>query len=365
MAALTYSLSDYDYYLPLGQIAQQPVKNREQSRLLVFDAAHNTLQHRSFTDIIEYLAPGDMLVLNNTRVFPARLHGRKKTGGKVEVFLLEYPQTTSSSTDVWQEAEAPALLKSAKRGQEGYGIFFSDSFEVRVDQYLDDGKAKVTIRFCKRNYENLEDALAVHGQVPLPPYIKREHGSTAEDSTRYQTSYARHTGSVAAPTAGLHFSDKLLQRLSKKGINITYVTLHVGYGTFAPVRVNDIRNHTIHQEYVSISEQAAQQINNSKKKQKRIWAVGTTSVRTLEYATDDNGKVQETKGPCDLYIYPGYSFKTVDNLITNFHLPQSSLLFLVSALAGREQILEAYQQAVARGYRFFSYGDAMAVITKP
>lgn len=238
-------------------------------------------------------------------------------------------------------------------------------FTAVVESYQEDGKALVRLHYqLTPTTTDIESVLVAHGQVPLPPYISRNQGTTGEDSKRYQTTFAKHTGSVAAPTAGLHFSSEVLSLIQEKGVLVEHITLHVGYGTFAPVRTEDIRDHNIHREYISISPTTAAAVNKSKKRGGRIWAVGTTSVRTLEYATNEQGEVQPINGVCDLFIYPGYRFRTVDNLITNFHLPQSSLLFLVSALAGREKMLHAYNHAVEQGYRFFSYGDAMAIITK-
>jgi S-adenosylmethionine:tRNA ribosyltransferase-isomerase len=242
---------------------------------------------------------------------------------------------------------------------------FSEELKVRVDSLGDDGKAEVTLQYQPQPGQSLETLLETHGQMPLPPYISRPQGSSSEDLNRYQTRYARHTGSVAAPTAGLHFSDDLLAKIAEKGVEIADIVLHVGYGTFAPVRAEDIRDHVIHRESVEISTATAEKINRVKAAGGRIWAVGTTTVRTLEFAADQQGKVHHLTGECDLFIYPGFQFRVVDNLITNFHLPKSSLLFLVSALAGRKRIMDAYQKAVTDHYRFFSYGDAMAIITKP
>lgn len=363
----SYRLSDYDYHLPQENIAQHPAHKRDHSRLLVVDKTGDMLEHRKFTDIIDYLRPGDLVVVNDTKVFPARILGKKITGGRVELFLLEFPRQLSPCPEGegWHEATAIALLKSSKRPKPGVTLHFSPTLTAEVVSYQEDGKANVRLHYrLTASTTDLESVLEAHGQVPLPPYISRSQGSTGEDSKRYQTTYAKHTGSVAAPTAGLHFSSKVLTLLQQKGVVVEHITLHVGYGTFAPVRTDDIRDHIIHREYISISPTTAAAVNRTKKNGGRIWAVGTTSVRTLEYATDEQGEVQPIDGVCDLFIYPGYRFRTVDNLITNFHLPQSSLLFLVSALAGRERMLHAYNHAVEQGYRFFSYGDAMAIITK-
>lgn len=361
-----YRLQEYDYELPLERIAQHPVSERDQSRLLALNTGDNSLSHRQFKDIIDYFRPGDLLVVNATKVFPARLMGHRKTGGRIELFLLNYPTISATATtpsDV-QEATAQALLKSSKRPKEGEWLILSALLRARVDQISSDGKVTITLRYKASTHDALADTLKIHGQVPLPPYISRPSGSTAEDSRRYQTRYARHTGSVAAPTAGLHFSDEVLAALQKKGVTLAQIVLHVGYGTFAPVRCEDIREHAIHAESVLIPAETADAVNQTKQGGGRIWAVGTTSVRALEFAADELGRVKPLATDCGLFIYPGFQFRVIDNLITNFHLPKSSLLFLVSALAGRTVTLAAYREAVAAGYRFFSFGDAMAIITR-
>ncbi len=366
MTDYSHRLDDYDYDLPLDRIAQFPASQRDRSRLLVLDASSPSLAHRAFSDIVDYLHPADLLVVNTTKVFPARLLGHKQTGGKAELFLLSFPRSSaiSGTGSLWREATAPALIKSSKRPKIGSLIHFSKQLRARIDDLLPDGKAEVTLQYPE-NDQTLEILLEAHGQMPLPPYISRPDGSSDDDLHRYQTRYARQTGSVAAPTAGLHFSDDLLGKIRGKGVGIAHVVLHVGYGTFAPVRTEDIRDHQIHKEAVEISTETAEKINQTKLSGGRIWAVGTTTVRTLEFAADAQGRIQPGTGECDLFIYPGFQFRVVDNLITNFHLPKSSLLFLVSALAGRQRILAAYKQAVAADYRFFSYGDAMTIITKP
>jgi len=363
----SHHLDDYDYDLPPDRIAQFPAPQRDRSRLLVLESGGQAPVHRTFADITDYLRAGDLLVINTTKVFPARLLGRKQTGGKAELFLLAFPlpATASDRESSWQEAVAPALIKSSKRPRIGSLLHFSDRLRARIEVLHPDGKAEVTVQYQPGEDETLETLLEAHGRMPLPPYISRPHGHSDEDRHRYQTRYARQTGSVAAPTAGLHFSDDLLAQIRAKGVEIASIVLHVGYGTFAPVRVADIREHVIHRERVEISPETAATIQRVKEAGGRIWAVGTTTVRTLEFAADAQGRVRAGTGDCDLFIYPGYRFRVVDNLITNFHLPKSSLLFLVSALAGRQRILEAYRAAVAAGYRFFSYGDAMAIITKP
>ncbi|MBV5317584.1 MAG: tRNA preQ1(34) S-adenosylmethionine ribosyltransferase-isomerase QueA [Desulfobulbaceae bacterium] len=361
-----HHLDDYDYELPADRIAQFPAPERDRSRLLVLDTTQATLAHHQFADIIDKLRESDLLVINNTKVFPARLLGHKQTGGKVELFLLSFPQVVSGENlpALWREATAPALIKSSKRPKPGDLLNFSKVLRARIDSFSEDGKAQVTLQYHPLNEQTLEALLEAHGQMPLPPYINRPDGCYGDDLHRYQTRYARHTGSVAAPTAGLHFSDDLLAKITAKGIDIVSIMLHVGYGTFAPVRTEDIREHVIHQERVEVSAGTAEKINRVKAAGGRIWAVGTTTVRTLEFAADEQGQIHPLTGECDLFIYPGFQFRIVDNLITNFHLPKSSLLFLVSALAGHQRIMAAYQEAVAGDYRFFSYGDAMAIITK-
>ena len=362
----SYCLDDYDYGLPADRIAQFPTPQRDQSRLLVLAGESAPPVHRKFTDLIDYLHAGDLLVLNTTRVFPARLVGSKQTGGKVELFLLAFPRPSraNGADPSWREAAATALVKSSKRPKTGSLLHFGPRFRARIDGIRADGTAEVTLQYRPEPGQTLEQVLDGHGQMPLPPYISRPGGSLDEDRHRYQTRYARQTGSVAAPTAGLHFSDELLAAIRAKGVATAAIVLHVGYGTFAPVRSEDIRHHVIHREYVEIPAETAEAVRQARQEGGRIWAVGTTTVRTLEFAADGHGHVQAGSGECDLFIYPGYRFKVVDNMITNFHLPRSSLLFLVAALAGRERILAAYREAVTAGYRFFSYGDAMTIITR-
>jgi S-adenosylmethionine:tRNA ribosyltransferase-isomerase len=360
-----FQLSAYDYLLPEELIAQHPVANRDQSRLLELHCSDSSRRHRHFDDLTDLLKPNDLLVVNNTKVFPARLLGRKETGGKVEMLLLHFPEPVAGdkTKNTKKKAKALCLIKSSKRPKPGSVLHFGETLQARIEKLRPDGKVEVVIEYPAS--ENLEDLFTTLGQIPLPPYIRRPEGNTAEDATRYQTKYARHTGSVAAPTAGLHFSNKLLSQIHDMGIHQVAVTLHVGYGTFAPVRSEDIRQHEIHKEFVTVPEATAEAINQVKAAGGRVWAVGTTTARTLEFATDEKGRMQAVEDFCGLYIYPGFRFQIIDNLITNFHLPQSSLLFLVSALAGREYILESYKEAVEKGYRFFSYGDAMAIITRP
>lgn len=365
MHDISHHLADYDYDLPADRIAQVPAPERDRSRLLVLDLTAQHLAHRTFADILDFLRADDLLVVNTTKVFPARLLGHKETGGKAELFLLSFPRSQPNPIHGdWQEAAAPALIKSSKRSKIGSLIHLSDQLRARIDNLLPDGKAEVTLQFRLKEEQTLEQILEDHGQMPLPPYISRPEGAIDDDLNRYQTRYAHQIGSVAAPTAGLHFSDELLEKVRAKGVEIATIVLHVGYGTFAPVRAQDIRDHVIHREAFTISQETAAAIQRTKRQGGRIWAVGTTTVRTLEFAADPKGHIRPGDGECDLFIYPGYQFRVVDNLITNFHLPKSSLLFLVSALAGRQRILDAYRQAIENGYRFFSYGDAMAIITK-
>jgi len=359
-----HSLSAYDYHLPEELIAQAPCPDRDRSRLMILPPGQADPLHARFRDLIEYLRAGDVLVRNDTRVFPARLLGRKESGGRCEVLLLEYP-SPAPGTRTGQEVETArclALVRSSRRPRPGTRIVIGKDLWIRVENLRPDAKVEVSLHASGPG--RLDTLLERHGQVPLPPYIRRPDGSTDQDRERYQTRYARHTGSVAAPTAGLHFSDHLLEEIRNLGVETCSVTLHVGYGTFAPVRSEDIRQHRLHRELVRVGEQTVRVVNRALAEGRRIWAVGTTTVRTLEFAADEPGHIRPVSGPCDLYITPGFRFRVVDNLITNFHLPRSSLLFLVSALAGRKRILAAYREAVTRGYRFFSYGDAMALIRK-
>lgn len=350
-----FSIDDYHYELPEDLIAQQPVSQRDASRLLVMERSLENLDHRHFYDLPHLLRPSDVLVLNNTKVIPGRLLGRKASGGKIEVLILDYatgaPQFTESEKRIYQ-----CMVKSSKPPRPGTRLLFNENLTGRV---LDGSQGIYAIRFdCGIDFESLLDRI---GHTPLPPYIKRGE-ENEDDRSSYQTVYARQAGAIAAPTAGLHFTSQLLKKLSDNGITINYITLHVGYGTFLPVRVTDIRDHAMHSEWFSISASAANQINKAKAQGRRIVAVGTTCVRTLEYATGSNGYITPGSGKCDLFIYPGYHFKIVDAMLTNFHLPKSTLLMLVSAFAGRDKILKAYQTAIKRRYRFYSYGDAMLIL---
>ncbi len=357
-----YSLSAYHYTLPGEQIAQHPVDCRDASRLLVLNRVTAERQHLHFSDLITVIAPGDLLVVNNTRVFPARLHGKKETGGRVEIFLLEYPHQNGD------KFTAPALLKASKRPKAGAHIRVSRALVCSVRSECGNGRVELELH-CD-SLQQLAAELESGGEIPLPPYIERQGGSTDEDRQRYQTVYARTPGAVAAPTAGLHFTPELLAELEQKGVNRAAVTLHVGYGTFAPVRVEDIRSHQIHSEYLSVTRETVDAVQQTKAAGGKVWAVGTTTVRALEFCARQKNTLTAITGWCDLYIYPGFDFKVVDRLVTNFHLPDSSLMFLVSAFcdqqregeSGRQLLLETYREAVAKSYRFFSYGDAMAII---
>ncbi|RJX35308.1 MAG: tRNA preQ1(34) S-adenosylmethionine ribosyltransferase-isomerase QueA [Desulfurivibrio sp.] len=355
---LIYDIDSYRFNLPPERIAQQPAVNRDRSRLLALNPATGAVSDLHFTDIVDFFSPHDLLVVNNTRVFPARLLGRKESGGKVELLILHYPQETLPAADKHGQVAVTGLLKSSKGCRPGQRIIFADELTAEVVELYAAGKARLQLHF----QGELAPLLDKYGQLPLPPYIRREQGEEPQDRERYQTVFAAATGAIAAPTAGLHFTDELLSAIARKGVERESVTLHVGYGTFAPVRVQDIRQHRIHSEFLTVSAGTAAKINEVRDRGGRLWAVGTTTVRALEFAADDAGRVQAREGWCDLYIYPGYQFKVVRNLITNFHLPGSSLLFMVSALAGRERVLAAYAHAVARGYRFFSYGDAMILV---
>ena len=312
------------------------------------------------------IQPNDLLVVNNTRVFPARLLGKKDTGGKVEFMLLQYPVSEKikdeekKGGDFESHALVRGLLKSSKRPHPGSRLLFGSDLEGVVVENQPDATVVVDLSW----QGELNAVLAKYGQVPLPPYIRRTLSPDEKDRERYQTVYADRDGAIAAPTAGLHFTEDLLSSIKAKGVAIADITLHVGYGTFAPVRVDDIRTHKILAEHVSVPQRTKELIDQVRANKGRVWAVGTTTARTLEFATDGKGGVHSQEGDCRLYIYPGYTFKVVDCLVTNFHLPQSSLLFLVSAFAGRERMMAAYELAVASGYRFYSYGDAMAITTR-
>lgn len=338
-------VKDFDYDLPEELIAQDPLEDRSSSRLMVLDKKTGEVSHHIFKEIIKYLRPGDCLVLNNTKVIPARLYGVKEgTMAKIEILLLKRKQN-----DVWE-----TLVKPGKKAKPGTKIIFGDGILTgEVIDVVDDGN-----RLIQFSYDGIfEEILDKLGQMPLPPYITHQ----LKDKNRYQTVYAKYDGSAAAPTAGLHFTKELLNEVKEKGVDIAEVTLHVGLGTFRPVKVDNVLDHHMHSEFYMVSQEAADKINNAKKNGGRIISVGTTSTRTLESAADENGMLHECSGWTDIFIYPGYEFKVIDCLITNFHLPQSTLVMLVSALAGREHILSAYKKAVEEKYRFFSFGDAMFI----
>jgi S-adenosylmethionine:tRNA ribosyltransferase-isomerase len=353
-----YALSDYNYELPAELIAQKPVDRRDQSNLLILDRQSGELSHHRFHMLDRFLRPGDVLVINNTAVIPGRLLGRKDSGGRVEVLICDFGGNgNSGNPDAHRLYEC--LVKAAKPLKPGRKLYFKEGLGAEV---IDRCNGTYIIRFdSEGDFETLLDRI---GQIPLPPYIRRSPKiePLCDDRTAYQTVYASEKGAVAAPTAGLHFTRELLEKLKARGIEAVSLTLHVGYGTFLPVRSQDIRFHHMHAESYSIRVQAAEKINSARDAGRRIVAVGTTCVRTLEYASDSAGFVRAGNGCCDLFIYPGYRFKAVDAMITNFHLPKSTLLMLVSAFAGRQKIVHAYQEAIKRKYRFYSYGDAMLIV---
>ncbi len=356
-----FSLEAYDYELPEENIAQHPADRRDHSRLLIMHRQEGKVEHNVFKDIVDLIPAGDIVVVNDTKVFPARLLGKKTTGGKAEVFLLELPTLKKEITKSgWQTATSTALIKSSKKPKPNSTLLINRNLSCTILKNLEGGKALIELHYSPPLA--LTEILADCGQIPLPPYIERSQGTTSEDKHRYQTVYADRPGAVAAPTAGLHFTDSLMETLQSKGVHLARITLHVGYGTFAPVRTEQIQEHVIHEEYMHISKESAKKINSVREGGGKVWAIGTTTVRALEASADEKGRLQSNRGWCDLYIVPGYRFRIIDNLVTNFHLPQSSLLFLVSALCGRRRLLNSYQEAIARGYRFYSYGDAMAII---
>lgn len=338
-------VSEFDFYLPEELIAQHPKEKRDESRLMVVDKKDGEIKHKVFKDIIYYINPGDCLVLNNTRVLPARLIGEKEnTGGKMEFLLLKRLEN-----NLWE-----TLVKPGKRAKVGSRfVFGGGELKAEVKEIGEDGS-----RIVEFEYEGIfEEVLDRLGQMPLPPYITEQ----LKDRERYQTVYSKEVGSAAAPTAGLHFTEELMNSLKEKGVNVCFVTLHVGLGTFRPVKVEDIEEHHMHSEYYTMSKETADIINETKKKGGKIIAVGTTSCRTLETIGDNSGKVSEESGWTDIFMYPGYKFKVVDTIITNFHLPQSTLLMLVSAFSSKDIIMKAYDIAVKEKYRFFSFGDAMII----
>lgn len=338
-------LKDFNYDLPEELIAQDPLEDRSSSRLMVLHKDTGSIEHKIFRDIIDYLNPGDCLVINDTKVIPARLMGIKEdTGAAIEVLLLK-----RNADDVWE-----CLVKPGKKARTGARIVFGEGLLVgEIVDVIEDGN-----RMIKFYYEGIfEEILDKLGQMPLPPYITHK----LQDKNRYQTVYARNEGSAAAPTAGLHFTKELLEKIKEKGVNVVSITLHVGLGTFRPVKVDKIEEHHMHTETFNISKEAADTINRTRAAGGRVIAVGTTSCRTLESAAADDGTIPARSGDTDIFIYPGYKFKAIDCLITNFHLPESTLIMLVSALAGRDNIMNAYETAVKERYRFFSFGDAMFI----
>ena len=340
------NVKDFDYYLPEELIAQDPLEDRSSSRLMVLNPENGAVEHRIFRDVVEYLKPGDCLVINNTKVIPARLFGVKEgTEAKIEILLLKRHQG-----DIWE-----TLVKPGKKAKIGTKIQFGDGLLVgEVVDIVEEGN-----RLIRFEYEGIfEEVLDQLGQMPLPPYITHQ----LKDKNRYQTVYAKYDGSAAAPTAGLHFTPQLLQQIRDMGVEIAEVTLHVGLGTFRPVKVENVLDHHMHSEFYQVTQEAADKINRAHAKGHRVIAVGTTSTRTLESAAGEDGILTEKSGWTDIFIYPGYQFKVIDGLITNFHLPQSTLVMLVSALAGREHVLHAYEEAVKEKYRFFSFGDAMLIL---
>ena len=337
-------VSEFNYQLPEELIAQTPLEKRDESRLMILDRSNETIEHHIFRDIIDYLEPGDCLVRNNTKVIPARIYGKKETGAKVEFLLLN-----NIESDIWE-----TIVRPGNKLHVGTKVIFGDGIlEAKILEVLPGGTRKVEFKY-QGIFNEILDKIGI---MPLPPYIHE----TLKEKDRYQTVYAKYDGSAAAPTAGLHFTSELLKKIEQKGVKIANVTLHVGIGTFRPVKEETIEEHEMHSEHYYIKEEDAKKINQSKKEGKRVIAVGTTSCRVLETIADENGMVRETSGDTKIFIYPGYKFKCLDGLITNFHLPQSTLLMLVSALAGKEYILKAYNEAIKEKYRFFSFGDAMFI----
>lgn len=335
---------DFDYYLPKDLIAQTPLAKRDSSKMMVLDKNNGNVEDKNFIDLINYLNPGDTIVLNDTKVLPARLIGQKTgTGAVIEILMLK-----EKGSDEWE-----CLSKPAKRVHENTEIVFSNKLKAVCTEVLNDGIRKFKFIYDGIFLEILEEL----GEMPLPPYITEK----LNDKNRYQTVYAKNIGSAAAPTAGLHFTDSYLNEIRKKGVNVAFVTLHVGLGTFRPVAAHDILDHEMHEEYYEMSKEVADLLNETRKNGKRIIAIGTTSVRTLETIADENGYFKEECGSTKIFIYPGYKFKAIDALLTNFHLPKSTLIMLICALAGKDNVLNAYKHAVEKKYRFFSFGDCMFI----
>ena len=339
------NVSDFYYDLPEELIAQTPIEKRDESKLMVLNRAKQTIEHKTFKDIIDYLEPGDCLVRNNTKVIPARLYGKKSTGAKIEFLLLNRIEG-----DIWE-----CIVRPGHKLKPGTEVEFGDGIlKAKVLDVMDGGTRKVEFK-----YEGIfNEILDKIGLMPLPPYIHE----SLKDNDRYQTVYAKYEGSAAAPTAGLHFTPELFEKIREKGVEVANVTLHVGIGTFRPVKVENVEDHHMHSEHFYIKQEDVDKINNAKKNGKRVIAIGTTSCRVLETIADENGMVKPTEGDTQIFIYPGYKYKCLDGLVTNFHLPESTLIMLVSALAGRDYIMKAYNEAVKERYRFFSFGDTMLIL---
>ncbi len=348
-------IKEFDYELPAELIAQYPIERRDQSRLMVLNRKHRTIEHRQFFEITDCFKPGDVLVLNDTKVIPARLTGRKQSGGKAEVFLLRPHKNGSVSEKVWH-----CLINCSKKPKLNSKIFFNQSLTAEIIEEEGEG---YKVEFIHAG--DFGQILNSIGKTPLPPYIKRENGTEDDerlDRERYQTTFARSRGAVAAPTAGLHFTSKLLNQIRKKGVDVLFLTLHVGWGTFRPVRVEQVEEHCMHSEHYVLNSSVARVINDARRRNSRIVSVGSTATRSLESLANGQGSIKPGRGYTNLFIYPGYNFKIIDSLITNFHLPRSTLLMLVAAFAGREFVLEAYREAIRENYRFYSYGDAMMIV---
>ena len=340
-------IEEFDYHLPLSQIAQYPSPQRGESSLMILHRQRGATDHQAFKDISKYLHPGDLLVMNNTRVLPARLIGKKETGGRIDMLLIPSWNGTKGK---WK-----ALIKGAGKIKQGARIRFEPEFQGEIEE-VKDGKGRVTFSY----HGEMTELLQKIGHIPLPPYIKR--GDEPLDRERYQTVFAERDGSIAAPTAGLHFTHALLQSLRENGVRTTMITLHIGIGTFTPIKSRDIEDHAMEPEWIEISEETAGEINATKARGGRVISVGTTTTRALESFCDGNGGVKSGKGMSSLFIYPPYRFRVIDGLVTNFHLPKSTLIMLVSAFAGKDFLMKAYQEAVNKQYRFYSYGDAMLII---
>ncbi|MDO5555920.1 MAG: tRNA preQ1(34) S-adenosylmethionine ribosyltransferase-isomerase QueA [Clostridia bacterium] len=343
-------VSEFNYYLPKELIAQHPLEKRDSSRLMVINKKSKIIEDKKFTDILKYLEPGDCLVRNNTKVIPARLYGKKIVDKKLESANIEFLLLKEIEKDIWE-----VMVKPGRRLKPGAKVKFGDGILIaEILDTLEDGNRKV-----KFTYEGIfNEILDKIGLMPLPPYIQEK----LKEKDRYQTVYAKYEGSAAAPTAGLHFTQELLDKIQEKGIEIANVTLHVGIGTFRPVKVNTIEEHHMHSEHFYINKEDAEKINKAKREGHKIIAIGTTSCRVLESVADENGMVKEIETDTNIFIYPGYKFKCIDKLITNFHLPESTLIMLVSSLAGKDLIMKAYEHAVEEKYRFFSFGDAMIIL---